>query len=138
LLTRATPEIAFAEKMTVEKGQIILFHKHYTTHGLFSAGAEIIARQPSRRSGIVGLVSLIVGFVVLPLVRRNDPPSVRLFAIVIVMLFCGGLMTTVETAMACPTLRELSNPRGSPTISSFELLDTIQKWRYLRRLTASY
>jgi hypothetical protein len=57
-----------------------------------SAWAEIIAKAAVSPMGIAALTSLIVGFVVIALIPRSDKPSVRVAVLVLLMLFCGGLM----------------------------------------------
>lgn len=57
-----------------------------------SAWAEIIAKAAVSPLGIAALALLIVGFVVVNLIRPADKPHFRLTAIVILMVFCGGLM----------------------------------------------
>jgi len=58
------------------------------------AWAEIIGKAAASPLGIIALVVLVAGFVVLALVKRRDKPGFRLFAIVILLLFCGGLVAT--------------------------------------------
>jgi len=57
-----------------------------------NAWAEIISKAAISPLGIAALVSLIVGFVVLALVPRSDKPAVRVAVLVLLMVFCGGLM----------------------------------------------
>lgn len=57
-----------------------------------SAWAEIIAKAGVSPLGVAALISLMVGFVVLALVPRSDKPGMRITVLVLLMLFCGGLM----------------------------------------------
>jgi hypothetical protein len=57
-----------------------------------NAWSEIIAKAALSPLGIAALVLLIVGFVVISLVRPVDKPQMRVAVIVLLMLFCGGLL----------------------------------------------
>ena len=58
-----------------------------------SAWGEIIAQAAVSPLGITALVILVVGFVMLALVRRDDKVGARLSIIILLLLFCGGLVT---------------------------------------------
>jgi len=57
-----------------------------------NAWSEIIAKAAVSPLGIAALVVLIVGFVVIALVKPADKPQTRLTVIVLLMLFCAGLI----------------------------------------------
>ncbi len=57
-----------------------------------SAWSEIIAKAAVSPLGIAALVLLIVGFVVVALINPTDKPLFRFAALLILMVFCSGLM----------------------------------------------
>lgn len=57
-----------------------------------SAWAQIIASAAISPLGVSALVILVVGFVILALIRRNDAGAMRLGAIVLLLICCGGLV----------------------------------------------
>jgi uncharacterized protein DUF5360 len=57
-----------------------------------SAWSEIIAQAAVSPLGISALVILVAGFVVLALFRKDDKVGTRLTIIVLLLLFCGGLV----------------------------------------------
>lgn len=57
-----------------------------------SAWSEIIAKAATSPLGIAALMTLVVGIVIVSLVKPTDKPHFRLLAIIILMIFCGGLM----------------------------------------------
>ncbi len=57
-----------------------------------SAWSQIIGSAAVSALGIAALTILVVGFVVLALIGRKDRLQVRLTVIVLLMLFCGGLL----------------------------------------------
>jgi hypothetical protein len=82
-----------------------------------NAWAEIIAKAAVSPLGISALVILVVGFVVLSLIRRDDKIAARLTIVVLLLVFCGGLLTAafynVRPAVTRP---EASN--GKPPATS--------------------
>jgi hypothetical protein len=56
------------------------------------AWAEIISKAAVSPLGISALGVLVVGFVILALVRRDDTVTMRIASIVLLLLFCGGLV----------------------------------------------
>ena len=57
-----------------------------------SAWAEIIAKAAVSDLGIAALAILVVGSVILALIRPSDHPKIRVTVVILLMVFCGGLM----------------------------------------------
>jgi hypothetical protein len=57
-----------------------------------SSWGEIISQAAVSPLGITALVILVVGFVMLALVRRDDKVGARVTTILLLLLFCGGLV----------------------------------------------
>jgi hypothetical protein len=57
-----------------------------------SAWSEIIAQAAVSPLGISALVILVVGFTILALVRRGDTVATRLTSIILLLIFCAGLV----------------------------------------------
>jgi hypothetical protein len=93
-----------------------------------NAWAEIIAKAAVSPLGISALVILVVGFVVLALIRRQDKIAARLTIVVLLLVFCGGLVTaafyTVRPAVtqpqaskSTPTVTGATAPPAPPTVA---------------------
>ena len=78
-----------------------------------NAWSEIIAQAAVSPLGISALVILVVGFVVLALVRRSDTVLVRLTSIVLLLVFCSGLIGTAFYEVQPSVIRpEAATPSG--------------------------
>src|SRR5437016_3701088 len=89
-----------------------------------NAWAEIIANAAVSPLGISALVILVIGFVDLALIRRDDKIAARLITVALLLIFCGGLLTAafykVNPTVAQPespgdTSATATAPRTSPT-----------------------
>lgn len=58
-----------------------------------SAWTQIIGTAATSSLGIAALVILVMGFVTISLIGKNDSIRARLGVIVLLLLFCGGLVT---------------------------------------------
>ena len=79
-----------------------------------SAWSEIIAQAAVSPLGISALVILVVGFVILTLIRRGDSVATRMTSIVLLLLFCSGLVGTAFYMVQPTTTR----PQVSPPVPS--------------------
>jgi hypothetical protein len=82
-----------------------------------NAWAEIIAKAAVSPLGVSALVVLVVGFVVLALIRREDKIGARLTIVVLLLVFCGGLLT----AAFYNVRPAVTQPDASPATSATAL-----------------
>lgn len=96
-----------------------------------SAWSEIITSAAGSPLGISALVILVVGFVILGLVRRDDSGAVRLGAIVLLLLFCGGLVVAASYTVK-PTITKpesaVAGSGGATSVPSSRMVDCGTAW----------
>lgn len=84
-----------------------------------SAWAEIVAKAAVSPLGISALAILVVGFITLALVRRGDSVATRIGAIILLLVFCGGLAISVQ-----PNSTPTQKQTGAAPSSSASTLPT--------------
>lgn len=83
-----------------------------------SAWGEIIAQAAVSPLGISALVILVVGFVILALVGRRDTVRTRLASIVLLLVFCGGLVAAAFYNVQPTVTRPQNSQPSAPTAPS--------------------